>query len=109
MECSRSLTFAYFKPFPGLKYTAGLDWSLCMETLRKLATFLYGRFEVVGDKWLHETDEEEEECMKPRKQTPTRQQPFKKGRISISESSTHGALYWRKCSAVFDRGRLSQM
>ena len=22
-----SLTFAYFKPFPGLKYTAGLDWS----------------------------------------------------------------------------------
>ena len=23
----RSLTFAYFKPFPGLKYTAGPDWS----------------------------------------------------------------------------------
>ena len=22
-----SLTFAYFKPFPGLKYTAGPDWS----------------------------------------------------------------------------------
>ena len=21
------LTFAYFKPFPGLKYTAGPDWS----------------------------------------------------------------------------------
>ena len=22
-----SLTFTYFKPFPGLKYTAGPDWS----------------------------------------------------------------------------------
>ena len=60
-----------------------------------LAVFRYGGFEseAVGGKWLHETDEEEEECMKPRKQTPTRQQPFKIGRPSISESSTHGALF----------------
>ena len=27
MESYRPLTFAYFKPFPGLKYTAGPDWS----------------------------------------------------------------------------------
>ena len=31
-----------------------------------------------------------------RKQTPTRQQTFKKGRVSISESSTHGALFLEK-------------
>ena len=27
MGSYRSLTFAYFKPFLGLKYTAGPDWS----------------------------------------------------------------------------------
>ena len=27
MGSYRLLTFAYFKPFPGLKYTAGPDWS----------------------------------------------------------------------------------
>ena len=27
MGSYRSLTFAYFKPFPGLKYVAGPDWS----------------------------------------------------------------------------------
>ena len=41
-------------------------------------------------------NEEEEECTKPRKQTPTKQQPFKKGRLGISESSTHGALLLEK-------------
>ena len=35
---------------------------------------------------------EEEECMKSRKQTLTRQQPFKKGHVGISESSTHSVL-----------------
>ena len=40
--------------------------------------------------------------MKPRKQTPTRQQPFKKGCVGISESSTHGALLLEK---VFFRFR----
>ena len=53
-------------------------------------------FKAVGDKWLHETDEEEEECMKPRKQTPTREQPFKKGCVDVSESSAHGALFLEK-------------
>ena len=96
MGSYRLLTFAYFKPFPGLKYMAGPDWSkkvsytnvhrLCIETLRKLAIFRYGGFEAADDKCLHETDEEEEECTKPRKQTPTRQQPFKKERVGISES-----------------------
>ena len=52
--------------------------------------------EGVDGKWLHETDEEEEECTKPRKQTSTRQQPFKKGHVGISESSTHGALFLEK-------------
>ena len=41
-------------------------------------------------------DEEEEERTKPRKQTPTKQHPFKKGRVGISESSTHGALLLEK-------------
>ena len=41
-------------------------------------------------------NEEEEECSKPRKQTPTRQQPFKKGRVRISESIRHGALFLEK-------------
>ena len=27
MASYRSLTFAYFKPFPGLKYMGGPDWS----------------------------------------------------------------------------------
>ena len=36
---------------------------------------------------------EEEECTKSKKQTPTRQQPFKKGRISIIENITHDALF----------------
>ena len=53
-------------------------------------------FEAVSDKWLHETSEEKEECTKPRKQAPTRQQPFKKGRIGISECSTHSALFLEK-------------
>ena len=63
-----------------------------------VAVFRYGRFEseAVGDKLLHETDEAEEECTKSRKQTPTRQQPFKKGRVGISESSTHSALFLEK-------------
>ena len=70
-----------------------------LEALRKSAIFRYGGFEFeadVGDSWLHETDEEEEECRKPRKQAPTTQQPFKKGRVGFSESSTHGALILEK-------------
>ena len=34
----------------------------------------------------------EEECKKPRKQALIRQQPFKKGHVSISKSCTHGAF-----------------
>ena len=34
--------------------------------------------------------------MKPGKQTPTRQQLFKKGCVSISESSTRSALLLKK-------------
>ena len=101
VECCwsyRSLTFAYFKPFLGLKCTAGLDWSkkffkpmnmdFAFKALQIIAIFRYGRFEfeAVSDKWLHETSEEEGDCRKPRKRAPTRQQPVKKGRIS--ESST---------------------
>ena len=50
MGSYRLLTFAYFKPFPGLKYMAGPDWSKrfvkpmninCIKTLQKLAIFLY--------------------------------------------------------------------
>ena len=74
------------------------EHQLCIETLRKLTIFLYDgfEFEVVNYKWLRKTSEEEEECTKPRKQTPTIQQPFKKGRIDITEISTHGALILEK-------------
>ena len=63
-----------------------------------LAIFRYGGFksEAVSDKLPHKTDEEEEERTKPRKQTPTRQQLFKKERVGISESSTHVALFLEK-------------
>ena len=75
-----------------------MNISCAFKALRKLDIFQYGRFEfeAVCDKWLHETHEEEEECTEPRKRTPTRQQTFKKGRASISESSTHGALILEK-------------
>ena len=81
------MTFAYSKPFPGLKYTASLDWSkqlfkpmnmdFAFEALRKLAILGYGRFkfEIFGDKWLQETVEEEEEW---KKQAPIRQQLSRK-------------------------------
>ena len=50
-----------------------MDINFACKALLKLAIFLYGRFEFedVGDKWMHETHKEEEECRKPRKQTPT--------------------------------------
>ena len=63
------------------------------KALQKLAIFRYGGFEfkAVSDKWLNKTDEEEEECKKPRKQWP-----FKKRRVSFGESSTYGALLLEK-------------
>ena len=75
-----------------------MNINFAFEALRKLAIYRYGGFEfkAVCDKWLHKTAEKEEECTKQRKQTPTRQQPFKKGHIGISESSTHGALLLEK-------------
>ena len=45
---------------------------------------------------MHKASEGDQECMKPMKQIPTRQQPFKKGRTGISESSTFGALFLEK-------------
>ena len=111
-DVNDALTFAYFKPFFGLRYTAGPDWSrkfvkpmnidFAFKALRKLAIFQYGgfEFEAVGDKWLHETDEVEKECSKPRKQTPIRQQPYRKGCIGISESSTQRALLLEKVFCV---------
>ena len=90
--------------FLGLKYTASPDWSkdlfkpvnidFTFKALRKLAVFRYGgfEFETVSDKWLHETDEEDKKCKKAKKQTQTRQQPFKKGWVGINKSSSHSAL-----------------
>ena len=81
---------------------------MAFEALRKLAILRHGgfEFEAVDDKWMHDTDEEEEEYNNPRTQAPTRQQPFKKGRVGVSESSTHGALLLEKYSAVFNPERL---
>ena len=63
-----------------------------------LAIFLYGGFEfkAVGGLWLHETDEEEKDSTKPRKQDPTRQQPFKKEHVGINKSNIYGALFLEK-------------
>ena len=113
-----SWTFAYFKLFPWRKYTAGPDWSkkfvkpmnidFAFKAWRKSAIFTYGGFvnKAVSRKWLHGTEEEEEECKRPRKQAPSRHQPFKKWHVGISESSTHGALFLKKFCTDFYPERL---
>ena len=82
----------------GQKVFKTLNIDFAFKALWKLAIFRYCgfEFEAVGAKWLHENNEEEEECKKPRKQAPTRQQPFKKGCIGISERSIHSALLLEK-------------
>ena len=97
----RSLTFTYisslFKGWSVWPVLIGPKSLLNQWTEVSHLSIHYGfEFEAVGDKWLHETNKEEEECMKPRKQTLTRQWLFKKGRVGISESSTHGALFLQK-------------
>ena len=101
-----SFTFAYFKPFLGLKYTASPDWSkkcfklknndFSFEAVQKLAIFRYGRFEfkTISDKWLHKTDEEEKECKKNPKETSSESSRMK------AADRVH--CFWRKCFAVFD-------
>ena len=101
------LSFIYicvFQAISAAKHTAGPDWSkkvfepvnidFYIQSFTKVSHLLIWRvwIEAVGDKWQHETNEEEEECTKLQKQTPTRQQQFKKGRMGINKSSTHGAL-----------------
>ena len=99
MGSNCSLTFVYFKPYPGLNCMAGPDWSkkifltnehqLCIETLLKLSIFRYGGFQAARNRRrggrMHKT----------KKQTPTRQQTFKKGCVA-RENSTHGALFLEK-------------
>ena len=55
-----------------------MNIDFAFEAQRKLAIFTYGGFvnKAVGSKWLHGTEEEEEEWKRPRKQAPTRHQPF---------------------------------
>ena len=103
------LSFIDIWTFPGLLY-AGWSWivkilffkpvnsDFAFETSQQWAIFRHGGFEfkAAGDKWLHKTDKEEEKCRKPRKLALTRQQPFKKGRVGISKSSTQGALLLEK-------------
>ena len=81
-----------------------MNIDFAFKALQKLGILRYGGFEfkAFGDKWLQETDEEEEECKKPRKQALPRQQQLKKGCICISKSSTHGALLLEKVFAAFD-------
>ena len=68
------MTFAYFKPFPGLKRTTDPDWpkkfvkpmniDFAFKALCELVIFRCGGFEfTVSDKWLHKS-KEEEECKK---------------------------------------------
>ena len=75
------------------QWTSTLHWHFTEVSHLPIMGF---EFEAVSDKLLHETYEEEEECTKPRKQTQTIQQPFKKGFVGISESSTHNALFLEK-------------
>ena len=67
------------------------------KALWKLAIFRYGGFgfEAPG--------EEEEECMNPRKQAPTRKQLFKKDSSASAKAAHVVHCFWRKCSAVFSR------
>ena len=58
--------------------------------------------EAVSDKWLHEIDEEQEECMKVRKQTPTRQELFKKDALVSGKAAHMVHCFWRKCYAVLE-------
>ena len=80
------------------KFVKPMNIDFAVEALRKLAFFRYAGFEdeTVGSKWLYGTDKEEEECKKPRKQAPTRHQPFKNWHVGISKSSTHSALLLKK-------------
>ena len=76
-----------------------MNIDVAFEALWNLAIFRYGGFEfkAVSDKWLHDTDEVEEEYTKSRKQTLTRQQLFKKGCVYIAEAAhTVGALLVKK-------------
>ena len=71
MGSYRSLTFVYFKPFPGLKYTAGPDWSnkflnqwtsishLKLYRSQPFSDMVGLNSKLCGDKWLHKTDKEE--------------------------------------------------
>ena len=87
---------------------ASSDWSkqffkpmnidFAFKAFRKLASFVYGRFEfdAVGDIKLMQR-RKKLECKKLRKLAPTRQQPFTKECVGINISeSTHGALLWEK-------------
>ena len=85
-----------------------MNINFAFKVSQKLAIFGYGKFEfeAVSDKWLHETDEEEEECTKPRKQAPTKQQSSRKDASASAKAARMVHCFWRKCSAVFDLERL---
>ena len=71
---------------------------------------IYGGFEfgAVSDKWLHKTDEEEEECTKLRQLRPDNNCSRKEA--SATAKATHTVhCFWRKCPAVFEREQLWQM
>ena len=65
--------------------------------------------EAVSDKWLHETNEEEEECTNlGNKLRPDNNRSGED--VSASPKAAHMVhCYCRKCSAVFDREQLSRM
>ena len=92
----RSLTFAYFKPHPGLN----IDFAF--KALQKLAIFRYGGYEseAVSDKWLYETKEEEGES---RNQGNKLRPDNNCSRKDMSAKAAHMVqCFWRKCSAVSD-------
>ena len=86
-----------------------MNIDMALEDLRKLVIFRYGGFEfkAVGNKWLHEMDEEEEECSKPRKQIQPDNNRSRKDVSASAKAARTVHCFWRKCSVVVDRERLS--
>ena len=78
-----------------------MNINFAFEALQKLAIFSYGRFEfkAVGNKWLHETNKEEEECKETSSDQTTTIQESASASVKAADT-VH--CFWRKCSVVFD-------
>ena len=119
MGSYRSLTFAYFKPFSGLKYTACPDWSKKFVKPMNIdfASKLYGSWpfsDMAGLKLSAISG-----CMKPtkRRKNPRNQgnklrpnnKRSRKDMLASAKAAHSVHCFWRMCSTVFNQELLSQM